>query len=139
MFHASCCCVCSTHRLQQALVQHAHQSVSVPIRHPSDKNSSVTSFEADIYIYTTSQIQQNTRYIIRGILMRVAFLGYFPGAWQRGSWYFQVAGLHLQSSMDFSFSTPHYFSFLSKRSGRRMPPAERSALHVLRFFLGGLG
>ena len=26
------------------------------------------------------------------------------------------------------FSASHYFSFLSKRSGRRMPPAERSAL-----------
>ena len=29
----------------------------------------------------------------------------------------------------FSSSTSNYFSFLSKRSGRRMPPAERSALY----------
>ena len=62
---------------------------------------------------------------------RVASVGCFPGAWRRGSWHFQVASLHLQSSMGFSFSASHYFSFLSKRSGWRMPPAERSALYVL--------
>ena len=28
-------------------------------------------------------------------------------------------------------SASHYFSFLSKRSGRRMPPEERSALYIL--------
>ena len=61
--------------------------------------------------------------------MRVAFVGCFPGAWRRGSWHFQVASLHLQSSMDLSLSASHYFSSLSKRSGRRMPPAERSALY----------
>ena len=32
--------------------------------------------------------------------MRVASVGCFPGAWRRGSWHFQVASLHLQSSMD---------------------------------------
>ena len=32
----------------------------------------------------------------------------------------------------FSLSASHYFSFLSKRSGRRMPPAERSALYIIR-------
>ena len=31
----------------------------------------------------------------------------------------------------FSLSASHYFSFLSKRSGRRMPPAERSALYII--------
>ena len=31
-----------------------------------------------------------------------------------------------------SLSASHYFSFLSKRSGRRMPPAERSALYIRR-------
>ena len=61
--------------------------------------------------------------------MRLASVGCFPGAWRRGSWHFQVASLHLQSSMDFSFSASHHFSFLSKRSGRRMPPAERIALY----------
>ena len=32
--------------------------------------------------------------------------------------------------MDLLFVRSHYFSFLSKRSGRRMPPAERSALYI---------
>ena len=31
----------------------------------------------------------------------------------------------------FSLSASHSFGFLSKRSGRRMPPAERSALYIL--------
>ena len=31
--------------------------------------------------------------------------------------------------LDFSLSASHYFSFLSERSGRRMQPAERSALY----------
>ena len=72
-------------------------------------------------------MQQDTRYI-RGMFMRVVSMGCFPGAWRRGPWHFQVASLHLPSSMDFFFSASHYFSFLGKRSGRRMPPAERSAL-----------
>ena len=32
----------------------------------------------------------------------------------------------------FSLSASHFFPFLSKRSGRRMSPAERSALYILR-------
>ena len=32
-------------------------------------------------------------------------------------------------------SPSRYFSFLSKRSGRRMPPAERSALYTLQLQL----
>ena len=84
----------------------------------------------DIYIPGKSHIQQDTRYI-RGILMRVASVGCFPGAWRLGSWHFQVASLHLQSSTDFLFSASDYYSFLGKRSGRRMPPAERSALYLL--------
>ena len=47
--------------------------------------------------------------------MRVASVGCFPGAWRRGSWHFQVASLHLQSSMDLSLSASHYFPFLIKR------------------------
>ena len=55
-------------------------------------------------------------------------LGCFAGAWRRGSWHFQVASLHLQLIMN--LCPLHYFSFLSKRSGWRMPPAERGALHI---------
>ena len=81
--------------IQLALVQHT-QSVSVLIRHPSNK--SYVYSQASRHIYTSSQIQQDTRYI-RGMLKRVASVGCFPGAWRRGSWHFQVASLHLQSSM----------------------------------------
>ena len=63
--------------------------------------------------------------------MRVASVGCFPEALRRGSWHYQVANLHLQSSMNLSLSASHYFSFLSKRSGRRIPLAERSAKRLL--------
>ena len=98
--------------------------MSVSIRHPSDKSSAVTSFETDMF---TSQMQQETRYI-RGILMRVAS-GLF--CWS------MAAGLLAFSSRQFALtinheplSASHYFSFLSKGSGWRMPPAERSALYI---------
>ena len=115
--------------IKQALVIPPHP-VSVPIRHPSHRKLCIvlTSFETDIYIHGKYKITPGT--YIRGILIMLgASLVFFPGAWWRGSWHFQVASLHLQSSMDLSLSASHYFSFLSKRSGRRMPPAERSALH----------
>ena len=107
--------------IQRALVQHT-QSVSVPIRHPSDKSSAKSQASRHIHYIYTSQIQQDTRYI-RGIFMRVASVGCFPEAWWRGSWHFQVASLHLQSSMDFSFSASHYFS---------LPGPRRSALYIHR-------
>ena len=66
---------------------------------------------------------------------------YFPEAWRRDSWHNQVASLELQSKQKlyqvFShgpLSPPHnlmYFSFLRERSGRRRPPAERSALYLV--------
>ena len=78
-------------------------------------------------------MQQDTTYI-RGILMCVVSEGCFPASWRRGSSHFEVASFHVRSSMDFSFPASHYFSFLSKRSGRRMPPAERSALYLVYFY-----
>ena len=36
--------------------------------------------------------------------MRVASVGCFPGAWRRGSWHFEVASLHLQSTMVLLFA-----------------------------------
>ena len=69
----------------------------------------ITSFETDIKyslpgIDTTHRKYKipgaRIRTYIRSILMRVASVGCFPGAWRRGSWHFQVASLHLQSSMD---------------------------------------
>ena len=85
----------------------------------------MTNFETHIFIYAYIYIHRKCKipgtYIpVRGILMRVASVGCFPGAWRRGSWHFQDASWHLQSSMDLLFVRfTLYFSFLSKRSGRR--------------------
>ena len=53
MFHAGACCVFTivffTHR-RPASTDPAHP-VSLPIRHPSDNSSAVTSFETDIYLH----------------------------------------------------------------------------------------
>ena len=131
MFHAGACCVFKTvfptHR-HPASTSPAHP-VSVPIRHPSDQSSAVTSFEADIYIYiaNATRCQVHTRYT-HACGVRVAFLKHGGGALGR----FDVASLHLQSIMDLRpLHVISLFSFLSKRSGRSMPPAERSALYLV--------
>ena len=126
-FHAGACCVFgtvfSTHR-HPASTNPAHP-VSVPIRLPSDKSSAVTSLESHIYIANATRFQVHTRYTH----MRMAS-GLF-------SWS-MAAGLLAFSSRQFALainheplSASHYFSFLSKRSGRRMPPAERSAFYII--------
>ena len=108
MFHAGDCCVFktvfSTHRHPASTVNSPAHPVSVPIRHPGDKSSAVTSLETDtyyIYIYLvykySSQMQQDTRYI-RGILMRVAS-GLF-------SWS-MAAGLLAFSSRQFALAINH--------------------------------
>ena len=77
-----CCLGCLLHPpidIQQALIP-AHP-VSVPIRHASDKSSAVTEASRQAYslhIMSTSQIQQNTRYI-RGIYSCVWRRSCFPG------------------------------------------------------------
>ena len=67
----------------------------------------VTSFETDIlsiciantrYQVYILYIQYNTRYT-----HACGVCGLFSWAWRRGSWHFQVASLHLQSSMDLLF------------------------------------
>ena len=95
------------------------------------------------YVYS-SQIQQDARYIrgtrVYSCVWRLwaVFLEHGGGALDifkppvctcNQAWTFlfplhttrrenQAASLHLQSSMDFSFSASHNFSLLSKRSGR---------------------
>ena len=138
MFHTAAYCAClklffPPIDIQQARHRHptsttyssspAHP-VSVPIRHPSDKSSVVTSFETNIYIHCKYNKIPGT-YAVYSCVWR---LGCFPGAWRRGSWHFQVASLHLLTINRGPLSASHYFSFLSKRSGRCVPPAERSAL-----------
>ena len=99
MFHAGDCCVFktvfSTHRHPASTVNSPAHPVSVPIRHPGDKSSAITSFETDIL---TSQMQQDTGYILRGILMRVAS-GMF-------SWS-MAAGLLAFSSRQFALTIKH--------------------------------
>ena len=55
MFHAGDCCVFktvfSTHRHPASTVNSPAHPVSVPIRHPGDKSSAVTSLETDIYLH----------------------------------------------------------------------------------------
>ena len=85
---------------KRCIVQHT-QSVSVPVRHPSDKESFVSSQASrQMCIYRKYKIPGT---YIRGILMCVASMGCFPGAWRRGSWHFQVASFHLQTRMDLLF------------------------------------
>ena len=84
----------STHR-HAASTNPAHP-VSVPIRHPSDKSSAVTSFETDIYLHRICNKIPGT-YAVYSCVWR---LGCFPRAWRRGSWHFHVASLHLQSIMN---------------------------------------
>ena len=57
----------------------------------------------------------------------VVFLEYGCGA--LGT--FKLPVCTYNQSMGPFFVASHYFSFLSKRSGRRMSPAERSALYIL--------
>ena len=73
----------------------------------------------------TSQVQQNTRYT-RGTDMRVAS-GLFSWSMVTGLLAFSDGQLSLTINHG-PLSASHHFSFLSERSGRRMPPAERSAL-----------
>ena len=129
MFHAGACCVFrtffSTHR-HPASTSPAHP-VSVPIRHPSDKSSAVTSFETDIYLHRKcNKNQAHTRYT-HACGVWVLFLEH--GGEALGI--FKSPVCTYNQAWTFSLSASHYFSFLSKRSGRHMPPAERSALHII--------
>ena len=67
-----------------------------------------------------------------GVLMHMAS-GLFSWGMAAGPWHFNVASFdRLQSAFNQEpLSVSHnlfYFSFLSERSGQRMPPAELSAL-----------
>ena len=114
MFHAAACCHPSTSS-KHYIVKHARR----PCRF-------VILATKALYSQASRQVDVYTSHI-HGILMRVAS-GLF-------SWS-MVAGLLAFSSRQCALtinhgplSASHYFPFLSKRSGRRMPPAERSALY----------
>ena len=53
--------------------------------------------------------------------------GWYPRAWS--SWHLHVVSLHLNSWTALSASFTFFSMLVSERSGRREPPAERSALY----------
>ena len=62
--------------------------------------------------------------------MRLASVGCFPVGHCGGALgIFKSPVCTYNQAWAFSLSASHYFTFVSKRSGRRMPPAERSALY----------
>ena len=121
---------------QALLIVQYTQSVSVPIRNPSDKERSiVTRRQTCIYIHRKYKIPG--AYIRGTLILRVrtcgwrlwvVFLEHGGGAL---GLFISPVRTYLQSSRDLSLSASHYFSFLSKRSGRRIPPAERTALYIV--------
>ena len=114
--HVSRCCLLPPIDIQQALVQHAQCPCRFVILATKALYSQASR---QVYIFASH---------IRGILTRVAS-GLF--SWSA------VAGLLAFSSRQYTptinrgpLSASHCCSLLSKRSGRRMPPAERSALLI---------
>ena len=139
MFHAGDCCVFktvfSTHRHPASTVNSPAHPVSVPIRHPGDKSSAVTSLETDTYyiyipgiqvfIANATRYQVHTRYT-HACGVWVVFLEHGGGA--LGIFKPPVCTCN-QSWTFVRFTLFIDVSFPSKRSGRLMPPAERSALY----------
>ena len=112
--------------IQQALLQHTQCPCRFVIL-----ATKALQFQASrqtyIYIANATRFQVHTRYAhacgVWGVLLEHGrgALGIFKS---RVCTYSQ--------GWTFSMSASHHSSFLSKRSGRRMPPAERSALHTSR-------
>ena len=129
MFHAGACrvfwTVFSTHR-HPANTNPAHP-VSVSIRHPSDKSSAVTTFETDIYLRRKCNKIPGT-YAVHTHACGVWVVSLEHGGGALGIFKSPVFALTIKHKPS---SASHYFSVLSKRSGRRMPPAERSALYYI--------
>ena len=104
--------------------------VSVPIHHPSDQKklcTAVTSFETDIYMHRK---YNKTTQVIRGTLHACSVCGLF--AWSTAAGFLAFSSRQFALTIKhLSLSALHYFAFLSKSGGRRMPPAERSALYIL--------
>ena len=108
------CCVFSTHRHQASttyVVQHT-LSVSVPI-HASEK-------ERSVYLVKSFE---TTRYQVR-----VHTYAVYTHACGGALGFFKSPVCTFNQAWSFSLSASHYFHLLGKRSGRRMPPAERNAL-----------
>ena len=127
MFHAGACSLelfFSTHR--HAASTNPARLVSVPIRHPSDKSSAVTSFETDIYIYiaNATRYQVHTRYTHScGVCL---FLEHGGGALG----VFKSPVCTYDQAWTFSLSASRYFSFLSVAGGVCRPRSEAPCTYV---------
>ena len=95
-----CClpCVqnCFFHPSTSSTIDSPAHRVSARIRQPGDKSSVVTSFETDLCVHR--KYNKMSGAYIGGILLRVAS-GWFFWSMAADSWHFQVASLHLQSTM----------------------------------------
>ena len=136
MFHAfkrTSSCVFSTHRHEASTFNSPAHPVSVRADSSSSRQWTLNSHKLrDRHVYIHRKYKIPGAYI-RGILictcvwrLRVVFLEHGGGAL---GLFISLVCTYLQSSMDLSLSASHYLSFLSKRIGRRMPPAEQSAFY----------
>ena len=131
-FHFHCFCgaavqCCAFSFVQQQYIQQAYQkrkrvAVCTYVRHVSERRGQRTS----------SNRPRREAYVTSDL--------FSPEAWRQHSWHYQVSSLQLRSIMKTLYSILNlcslgivflmYYSFLGERSGRRRPPAERSALYV---------
>ena len=109
--------------IQQALVQHTQCPCRFVILATKALQSQASR---QTYVYT-SRIQ-DTRYIqtyaVYSCVWRLWVVSLEHGGGALGI--FKSPVWTYNQAWTFSLPSSHYFSFLSKRSGRRMPPAERS-------------
>ena len=108
-------------------IQHT-QSVSVPIRHPRDRENLWSDKLRDKHIHRKYYNKIPGTY---GILMRLASELF---SWSMAEGLLAVSSRYFPPTINHGpLSASRYFfcfSFLSKRSERRMPPAERKALYM---------
>ena len=107
---------------RQALIQHTQCPCRFVILATKALQSQATR-QTYIYIANATKYQVHTRYT-HACGVWVVFLEHGGGALG----IFKSPVSTYKQAWTFPLSASHYFSFQSKRSGRRMPPAERSAL-----------
>ena len=111
--------------IQQALIQHTQCTCRFVIL-ATKALQSQGSRQTYIFTHKCTRYQVHTRYT-HVCCVWVVFLEHGGGTLG----IFKSPVCTYDQAWTFSLSVSHYFSFLSKRSGRRMPPVERSALYRL--------
>ena len=112
--------------IQQALIQH-NQCPCLFVILATKALQSQASRQTYICIANATRYQVHTTRYTHACGVCVVFLEHGGGALG----IFKSPVFTYNQAWTFSLSASHYFSFLSKRSGRRMPPAERSALYII--------